>query len=168
MNGLECLFEEFDIILPVAVYFPMGVENQYNSFHRKEDFDLMKKVVCELYPDYRASLDNVSNRTDCYCYNMFITRKEVFCGYMEWLFPILFELENRINIPYNDSYQRRVFGFLAERLLNVYVDYQSLKVKQLPIIYLADEKECLKDVYKKTKLKKAFRKMKYKLRNLIK
>ena len=168
MKGVECIFEEFDIILPVAINFPMSVEKHYNVCHRKEDFDLMKKVVCELYPDYRASLDKVCNRKYCYCYNMFIMPKEGFCSYMEWLFSILFELEKKIKIPYNDSYQRRVFGFLAERLLNVYVEYQSLKVKQLPIIYLADEKECLSDEYEKTKFEKVYYQMKYKLGKLIK
>ena len=39
---------------------------------------------------------------------------------MKWLFPILVSLETQIDISDRDTFQKRVFGFLAERLFNVF------------------------------------------------
>lgn len=59
-------------------------------------------------------------------------KKEVFNDYCQWLFNILSEVENSITIP-TDPYQARVFGFLAERLLNIYVRYLQSTNKKLQI-----------------------------------
>jgi Domain of unknown function (DUF4422) len=56
----------------------------------------------------------------------------VWDAYLEWLFSILFEVERRIIIP-EDPYQARVFSFLSERLLHLYVHHNQLAVAYLPI-----------------------------------
>ena len=62
---------------------------------------------------------------------MMICRKKTLDQYCEWLFPVLFELEKHIDLDkYESDYQRRVFGFLAERLVKVFVDHNELKVKE--------------------------------------
>lgn len=53
------------------------------------------------------------------------------------IFSILFELEKRITIP-NDPYQARVFGFISERLMNMYVYHNNLKIKHVPIYQITD------------------------------
>lgn len=54
-------------------------------------------------------------------------------------FAILFETEKRIDVTNRDSYQKRVFGFLSERLFNVWLDFKKLKLYHLPI-YFPDDK----------------------------
>ncbi|MCF0155724.1 MAG: DUF4422 domain-containing protein, partial [Veillonella sp.] len=49
-------------------------------------------------------------------------------------FTILFELEKRIQIP-DDPYQARIFGFLAERMFNIFIMHKQLRVKTLPIVF---------------------------------
>ena len=66
---------------------------------------------------------------------MLIARKEVFDDYCKWLFGILFELEREIKIS-EDSYQARVFGFLSERMLGIYIEANKLKVKELNVTML--------------------------------
>ena len=58
--------------------------------------------------------------------------------YCEWLFNILFECEKRINILDRDDYQKRVFGFLSERLFNVWVTKNQLKVYYAPVYQSGD------------------------------
>ena len=65
---------------------------------------------------------------------MMICRKDLWNQYCEWLFPILFELEKEIDILQYNGYQQRVFGFLAERLLNIWVRHQKLKVCHIFIV----------------------------------
>ena len=54
-------------------------------------------------------------------YNMFAMRSKEFDSYCTWLFDILFKAEPKIPYETYGPYQGRVFGFLAERLLNVWV-----------------------------------------------
>ena len=67
---------------------------------------------------------------------MFIMKKEKFDEYCQWLFTILFELEKRIDISSYSQYEARVFGFLSERLLNVWLEKQKLKVKGIDVVFL--------------------------------
>jgi exopolysaccharide biosynthesis protein len=51
----------------------------------------------------------------------------------------LFELEKRIDITQYDNYQKRVFGFIAERLFNVWLAHHQLKFCEIPVVNLEGE-----------------------------
>lgn len=72
--------------------------------------------------------------------NMFIARKEIFDDYCKWLFGVLFRLEKEIEIS-KDLYQARVFGFLSERMLGIYIEANKLKVKELNVTMLEEKLE---------------------------
>ena len=69
--------------------------------------------------------------------NMMICSKEKFDNYQEWLFSILFELESKVTIP-EDAYQARIFGFISERLINLYIYHNNFKIKGIPSYKLID------------------------------
>ena len=64
---------------------------------------------------------------------MCIMSKQLFDEYCEWLFDILFEVENRTDITKYDDYNKRLYGFLSERLINIWVLFKDLKVKEYPV-----------------------------------
>ena len=92
-----------------------------------------------MQPEYLESFDAVMKGRKLHLYNMFVMSSEKASEYCHWLFSILFELEQRIDITQYDNYQKRVFGFIAERLFNVWILYNQLNVKYLPVVNLDGE-----------------------------
>lgn len=128
---------KYDIIVPKREkMLKHTVETYYSKAHCKKDYDLTRNIIYEKYPEYSASFEKVSKRKYLYLANILITRKELFDEYSEWMFNILFELEKRVEISNYDSYQSRIFGFISERLINVWLDYKGLKIKEYRMINL--------------------------------
>jgi hypothetical protein len=69
---------------------------------------------------------------------MFVASKQLTSNYTCWLFTILEKVEQEITISSN-PYQERVLGFMSERLLNVFVDHHQLKVKYVPVHFVAEK-----------------------------
>ena len=149
----EKLLQEYDVILPVKRnYYVETVRSQYEHAHNKRDIDETKRIVLELYPEYSEAFEKVMGRTKLYILNMFVMKKQQFDEYCSWLFSILFELEKRIDISSYNMYEARVFGFIAERLFNVWLEKQQLNVKEIPVINL-EKVNWVKKIYKFLKRK---------------
>ena len=129
---INCKLNEYDVILPQK--YKLKDNNVYSSYcseHYEEDLKNVGKIISKLYPDYQSafeSLKNINSYSGC---NMIITSKKIYHDYSKWLFDILFELEKNTDLTKYDDYQRRIYGFLAERLLNVYF----IKNNHLKIYY---------------------------------
>lgn len=123
-----------DIILPTPERIYRTVWRSYADVHNEADLVLLRETIAEVCPDYLESYDKVMKSHHYYYANMMICKKKVLDAYAAWLFSVLFNLENKIDIDkYSDSYQKRVFGFLAERLLQVWVYHNGLKAKEYPV-----------------------------------
>jgi hypothetical protein len=75
-------------------------------------------------------------RTIGHRFNMFIMKKEKFNDYCSWLFDILFELEKRLDISQYNQNDSRVFGFVSERLIDVWLETNSIKYKEIPCMFM--------------------------------
>lgn len=127
------VLEKYDVIVPPAYYFRKSLRDEYNYFHVAEDMNKMLDVIQELYPDMKSSVETVLNNNMLIPYNMIIAKKEFVDAYCQWLFPLLFELEKRLGMSSRDSYQKRVMGFLAERLFTVYVQWKKCDIYVCPV-----------------------------------
>lgn len=58
---------------------------------------------------------------------MFVMRYDLYCKYCQWLFSILFKLEQEINFKNYTGYQQRVLGYIAERLLDVWIEHNHIQ-----------------------------------------
>lgn len=114
--------KENDCILPKKRnYFIETNYSQYVHAHHEEDLILTKAILAEKYPDYLPAWETVMKSTSGHRFNMFVMKRELFNAYCTWLFDILFELEKRLDISSYSDYDKRVFGFVSERLLDVYL-----------------------------------------------
>lgn len=118
-----------DIILPYLKRPTHNVEYVYASHHYIKDLKLLRDSILEVCPQYIDTFDREMKSHSYYYANMMICQKKLLDEYCSWLFPILFNVEGKIDVSNYDSYQKRVIGFLAERLVKVYVVHNHLRVK---------------------------------------
>ena len=140
-ENLVSLLDKFDIILPPKRNWPYKIVTQYSIFHIVNDMNILREVMQDLFPDYLPDFDTLLYHQNAYSqFNMFITRWEIFDAYSKRLFSILFEVEKRIKLSsYVD--QARVFGYMSERLLNVYVVKNRLQVLHVPVLTAVPKNE---------------------------
>ena len=141
MRNYEELFlkelEKVDIILQDNVYFGCSVKEQYARFHYVSDVLCVREIIHEFCPDYVRAFDEIFDHDSGIALQcIFIAGYEWFDAYCRWLFPLLFEMEKRMDVSTYTSYQKRVPAFLAERLLNVYIKYNKLKCAHRPIYFI--------------------------------
>lgn len=134
LPNLETELKDYDIILPPKRHYPYNVTEQYGHWHIAEDWEMLRNIIKELSPEYYPSFVRTMDNKNGYSgYNMFITTWKWFNLYSEWLFKILFEVEKRCP-PKNDPIQSRIYGYMSERLINVFCDYHNLRIKNVPVI----------------------------------
>lgn len=107
---------------------------QYRTCHSSTDLIQLEGVIRRYFRSYLQAFKTCMKRDYLYPFNMIICNKDLFDRYCQWLFKVESHLEERID-PYTDrdAYQRRVFGFLAERLLNVYLEAHHIDLVEYPI-----------------------------------
>lgn len=105
---------------------------QFANYHHENDMKTVRDVIKSISPDYLGSFDHVMNKCKMASfYNMFYTSRTELEQYASWLFKILFATEKRIDISSYDNYQKRLYGFLGERLMNVWLYHRKANVKYL-------------------------------------
>jgi hypothetical protein len=93
-----------------------------------------KKILKEKYSDYINSFDIVMKRKSAHMFNIFIMKKNMISNYCNFLFDILFELEKQTNPLQYNKYQARLYGYISELLLDVWIEKNKLNYVEIPII----------------------------------
>jgi hypothetical protein len=133
------VLESHDIILVKPFTYYHSIESVLARIISNEDLVILEKLIRNDYPEYYNEYINFMryNNKISSC-NMFVTSKTIFEPYCEWLFEVLFKYEKLVKLsPYKDS--ARIFGFISEALLNIYVKKNNLKVKYKSILVIRDE-----------------------------
>jgi len=129
------ILRKYDVIVSFNNKLGVTVKEDYCSeCGYEKDLIQLRNVIADLYPEYVPEFDEVFNGHSTYFYNMMIASQQVFTEYCKWLFNILFEVEKRIDISNYDAYHKRIFGFMAERLLTIYVQHNNLTPYQCGIV----------------------------------
>lgn len=137
---VESLLKTHSLLLPKQRnYFIETNYSHYIHAHPAESLDKTREIILKQFPEYVAAFDSVMKRTKAHMFNMFIMKKELFHSYCSWLFSILFELEKQLDISCYDSYNQRIFGFVSELLLDVYVTKNNLAYKELDFMFMENE-----------------------------
>lgn len=128
LTSAKAAVAKYDIILPhhfeVTNSFGLKtVREQYEASpsHHASHLDLVRRAMFALCPEDLKHLNDALEGAYIYPANMFVMSRSLFNRYCEWIFPLLFWIEDRIDVMGMDAVERRAVGFLAERLLTTYI-----------------------------------------------
>ncbi|MGN0318145.1 MAG: DUF4422 domain-containing protein [Lachnospira sp.] len=137
------ILSEYDIITSKA--FPVEKDSYREGFaeaHDIEDLIMTGEVIKELYPEDYPAFEKMINGNDNYFGNLCVTSRDIFNQYCSWLFSIFDDLKDRIDFDkYEDDYHRRIFGFISEALLKVFVMARNLKVYECSVMVTGEKAE---------------------------
>lgn len=138
----EKLLREYDLITTKRVRLNNSYYFGFCANHNQKALDMTGVVIKEIYPEYYETFIRLVNGTETYFGNMFVTSKELYDQYAQWLFRIFAEVADRIELETGeDAYHKRVFGFISEFLLLVWVTVQGLTVLECKVGMLGEKAE---------------------------
>ena len=146
-DAAKKILREYDIIVN-------GCEFGYIALHdwkimlstsplAEHVINTLRKYISLRQPDYLAAYDRVNDSFGVFCYEIFMTRREIFNAYCEWLFSFLIDATEEIlattDLANSDDPRiYRAISFTAEHLMTVWLIKNRLKIKTLPIIFRND------------------------------
>lgn len=142
-GDIQALLKDHDIIMGTLRnkrgarhgYFPTQPEVEEFFPYR-----IMMPVVKELYPDLAEEFNREFFLEEMSFCNMFVTSKKLFDEYCQFLFDVLFKVEENLKMKIIGGVAPREMGFFSEWLLNVWVRKKGLKVAYSPIMLIEDKK----------------------------
>ena len=137
---LEKLLAEVPVVVPTKrKYYIESNYSQYSHAHHEEDLRAVRNIFARKYSGYMGMYRRVMRATSGHRYNMFIMRRRIFDAYCSWLFEILFDLRAKLDISNYSDYDRRVFGFVGERLLDVWLSANHLASREVKVVNLESQ-----------------------------
>lgn len=138
----EKLLAEYQLITTRRVKLNNSYHYGFSANHNIKALDMTGTVIQELYPEYYETFVQLVNGSETYFGNIMVTSKPLFDAYCEWLFTIFFEVAGRIELETGeDAYHKRVFGFISEFLLLVWVRVNRLKVYECKVGMIGEKAE---------------------------
>lgn len=136
-NEWEKLLEKHPIIVPdKRKYYIETNRSHYNHSHYAKDIDTTEKIIQEKYPQYINAFTKVMKRTWAHMFNMFVMRKDYLDEYCTWLFDVLQELENRTDITNYNVIEARIYGYISELLLDVWLETKQYEYYEQNVAFL--------------------------------
>lgn len=138
-NGVPMTAAEYEKILSqydVMIAKPQTGEYDYRTVYARShdirNLKLTEDTIRTLCPEYLDDFEQIVSSHSCYIGNLFVAPRALFRAYCEWLFDILFTMENSIDTSGMDEYHKRLFGFLSEQLLMVWIRHNRLSCYEAP------------------------------------
>jgi len=156
--NLDKIFREYDVILNNRLYLNNEtIKEQYYEIHIGKNIEQIIKIIKENYTDYYLAALKTMNMTFGNFCNIFIMKKDDFIEYGNFVFGVLFEFDRRNNLNSDEdikkyieknfinktkfdnivnsiNYQRRLEGFLLERLTNIFYNFKFKNKYEINVI----------------------------------
>jgi lipopolysaccharide biosynthesis glycosyltransferase len=152
-NSMREIIEDYDVILaePIDLTQYSSLMTNYISmtrspdYHNLDDMDIALSILKEKYPEMAKTADRYMKSNKSRLYNCFIMRADIFNDYSKWLFDILFELEQRLDMKNYSYNMTRPPGTIGERLFAIYClwlhEQKVYRIKESQLVFFNDTKQ---------------------------
>lgn len=130
------------IITPIPRTCRTSLFYDYCFDHNSDDIKALRYIINKTQPDNykKAFFKVIMQGNKLLHYNMFIMKWEDFDNYCTWLFDVLGKVEESTDITYYNPVQKRIYGYMSERLLLVWLMANNKVTVQKPVIWFSDKK----------------------------
>ncbi len=133
-ENLKRLLEKNSCIIAKKHFYKFSMYWTYCLFYVSEDYRTLKKTIQKSFPEYYKTFLHCMEKSNFYHpYNMFIMSYNDLNSYCSWLFSVLSKIENHIPFESYSEQQKRVFGYISEFLLLVWLKNNNKKFKDILI-----------------------------------
>ena len=140
------LIQNYDMLLPKRenMYLPVRGHYAQAPFHQACDLQRMEEIIQCRYPEYTQAMEKYLSQSACYFGNIFIMKRELFERYCTWLFSVLEEFDRSAPAERAVAQERRVNGYLGERLLGIFAEQVrselTIRMLELPRVHFDSSK----------------------------
>lgn len=146
-ESIQKMVPQYDYLIPQ--YHVTAIKNIRDEYicripgSRADIFDTFIQVCREIHPDWEEEISKIENGNVVSVCNMFVMKKELFFDYCEFAFPVLFELQKRINVKGLNRNGMRFLGYMGEKLQTMYTfrleKNENLKEKFCNAVFLKND-----------------------------
>ena len=120
----ESYLSKADVVLPKKRhYFIESLASHYKHTHDLEHLELTREILRMQCSEYVEVFVKVMKYTSVHMFNMMIMKRDLLDAYCSWLFPILFALEDEIDVKNMPAFDARLCGRVSELLLDVWLKH---------------------------------------------
>lgn len=128
-----------DVIVPnKRKYYIETMESHFLHlpYTFEKDYRILEEVIREKTPEYYDAFKTVMNRTSAHMFNMFVMKRDLFDQYCEWLFEILLEVDQRIDVTGYDRMQTRAVAYYGEFMLDIWMEKNGIPYKEMNVMFM--------------------------------
>lgn len=140
-EDVRSVLADYQVITTKKLQLNHSYYEGFASHHRIAYLDETARVIFDRCPEYYEDFMRLVHGKQTYFGNMLICRKKRYDRYCAWLFDILFELQRRVSVEEEDSYHRRIFGFISEFLQYVWIVHNRLSVHECMVGMFGEKAE---------------------------
>lgn len=136
-NEVNSLLKIVPVILPrKRNYYIETIYSHYIHSHNEEPLDITRKVLAKDCPEYLPFFDRAMESRSAHMFNMFVMKRRYFDSYCKWLFDVLEKVEGLVDITNYSKQEARVYGYLSEILLDVWIYKNNVKYLDVPWVQM--------------------------------
>lgn len=133
------ILNHYDIITPIPYIYPRSICDTWAKNFNIKDLVVLSQVIGHVSPCYYDAYLKYIGGNKILGHNMFVMKWDGFQDFCKWVFSILFNVEKKVDPTHYPRDRRRVFGYMHEILLGVYITKHNLKTASSQIIWINDE-----------------------------
>lgn len=134
---VESLLQKCPVIVAKKrYYFVESLEKHYGHTHNPKDLEITRQIIADICPEYLETFHHVMSKTSAHMFNTFIMRKDLVDAFCNFMFPVLFEIEKRVDFTGYNVFESRVCGYIAEFMLDTWLIKNKIEFQEVRLAML--------------------------------